>query len=80
MRKKRRLLVDGGNPERAGERRLHVRHGTAGDAQRSRIGGHGTGDDLDERRFAGAVFPHERVDFAVPEIERHASERTHARK
>src|SRR6516165_4249824 len=36
------------------------------------------GDDLDQRRFAGAVLAHERMDLARAELERDAIERPHA--
>ena len=39
-----------------------------------------TCDDLDERRFAGAVFAHQRVDLATLQIERNTIERQHARE
>src|SRR5437868_8555353 len=40
----------------------------------------GAGDDLDERRFSSAVLPHEGMDLANAELERHLLERPHARK
>jgi hypothetical protein len=36
------------------------------------------GQDLDERRFAGAVFTHQRVDFTGAEIEIDAEQDLHA--
>ena len=38
------------------------------------------GDDFDERRFAGAVLAHQRMDFARLQIERDAVQRPHAGK
>ena len=38
------------------------------------------GDDLHQRRFAGAVFPHERVHRPRPHAHRHAVERDDAGK
>jgi hypothetical protein len=41
----------------------------AGERDRAAVGCVGTGYDLDERRFARAVFTKEGVDFAGPEVE-----------
>ena len=38
------------------------------------------GKDLDQSRFAGAVFTDERVDFALPKIKAHAVQGSHAWK
>ena len=38
------------------------------------------GDDVHQRRLARAVFPHQRVDRARANLQRHAVERKHARK
>jgi hypothetical protein len=41
----------------------------AGEGEGAAVGSVGTGDDLDECRFARAVFTEEGVDFAGPEVE-----------
>ncbi len=38
------------------------------------------GDDFHQRRFAGAVFAHQRMDMAALETELHVVEREHAGK
>ena len=44
------------------------------------IGADEAGDDLDQRRFAGAVFAHQGMDFARLQVERNAVERLDAGK
>ena len=77
--KERRLLVDRRDAQRAA--RMGSMCGTARRRPSAcRVGPLGAGDDLDERRLAGAVLADERVDFAGAEVERHAFERAHARE
>ena len=78
VRKQRRLLVDGGDPERARERRRHVWHDAPGHGERAGIGLLGAGHDLDQRRLAGAVLADERVHLARLQVERHVAERADA--
>ena len=73
--KQRRLLVDGGDAERARQRRRHVRHVTSRHRQAARIGPLGAGHDLDQRRLAGAVLADDRVHLARLQIERDVAER-----
>ena len=44
----------------------------------ARVGPVDAGDDLDQRRLAGAVLAHQRVDLAGPEVERDVVERLDA--
>ena len=45
------------------------------DFDRSGVGLMGAGDDLDQRRFACAIFAEQRVDFAGVRVERHSFQR-----
>ena len=57
---------------RAELNRVAVQENAAG------IGANEAGDDLDQRRFAGAVFAHQAMDFARLQVERNAVERLDA--
>jgi hypothetical protein len=48
--------------------------------ERTGIGRIGAGDDVDQRRFAGAVFPEQDVNFAAPYVEVDAVKRDDAGK
>jgi hypothetical protein len=50
------------------------------DADGAFVGAVHAGDDLDQRRFAGAVLAQERMHLAGPDIEAHAAERLDPRK
>ena len=78
VRKQRRLLVDGGDPQRARKGRRHVRHGSSGHGERACVGLLGAGHDLDQRRFSGAVLPDERVHLSCSQVERHVAKRADA--
>ena len=60
----RRLLVDGGDAERAGAAGIHRRHDVAVDDELAAIRRLGAGDDLDEGGFPRAVLTDEGVHFA----------------
>ena len=61
-------------PSVAREAGIHLGDDAAVDDELAAIGGFGAGDDLDEGRLAGAVFPDERVHLARTEVEGHALE------
>ena len=46
--------------------------------ERAGIGRVGAGDDVYQRRLAGAVLPEQHMDFAAPQIEIDAVQRDHA--
>ncbi len=69
-----RLLVDRGDAEGAGADGVVVDDRLAEDFERALVGGVGAGDDLDERRFAGAVLADESVDLPGAEVERDTAE------
>src|SRR5262249_40606533 len=52
----------------------------AAQADASPVGTHGAGDQVEERRLAGAVRPHDPDDGASPDLEAHAPDRLHARE
>ena len=76
----RRLLVDGGDAERAGAAGIHRRHDVAVDDELAAIRRLGAGDDLDEGGFPRAVLADEGVHFARTEIEGHPLEGADAGK
>ena len=63
------LLVDGGDAAAGGLARGDGGELLVAEADAAAVGGVGAGDDLDERRLAGAVFAEERVDLAGAEVE-----------
>ena len=72
------MLVDGGDSERTSDRGAVMRDQLARDMNSAGIGCDGAGHDLDERRFARAVFADERMHFAWAQVERDVFERLHA--
>ena len=79
-RKQQQLLIDRGDAralrlERAGERHL-----LAVDADAALVGRVHAGDDLDQRRLAGAVLAQQRMHLAGPHVEAYGLERLHAGK
>jgi hypothetical protein len=73
--KKRRLLVDAGDPQTVSIERGQMAHRHAGQRHRPAIRRVGPGDDLDERGFAGPILAKHSVDFAAVQVERDAFER-----
>jgi len=57
----RRLLVDGGDAQQAGEQRVGTLEGHPRDREAAGVRGVGAGDDLHEGALAGPVFAHEGV-------------------
>ena len=55
-----------------------MRDGLAVKRELAGIGFDRASNDLDQRRFAGAVLANQRVDFARQQFERRISERVHA--
>ncbi len=78
VREERGLLVDRRDAKGARRVRVDMRDGPARDGQRAGIGALRAGHDLDERRFAGAVLPDERVDLPGAQVEGHAAQGAHA--
>ena len=72
------LLVDDGDARRLGIAHAGEADVFAVDADRSLIVGIDAGQDLHQRRFAGAVFAHQRMDFAGPELEADVAKRCDA--
>src|SRR4026209_1345068 len=54
--------------------RIDLSHGNVVDDERSGVSALGTGHDLDQGGFPGAVLADQRVHFARAEVERHAIE------
>ncbi len=61
------FLMDDDDAQRFGGAIRRQRHGLAVQQDFSRRRLFETGEDLDQRRFAGAVLAHQRVDFAPRE-------------
>ena len=80
MREQRRLLVNGGDPERTRHTRIVVANLLAKYGQASRISREGSGHDFDERGFSRAVLANQRVDFSGPQLERNIVQRVYARE
>ncbi len=78
VREERRLLVDGGDPERAGDAWRVVGDRSSAQKQLSGVGLHGAGHDLHERRLARAVLADERVDLAAAKLEGGGAQRVDA--
>ena len=76
LRHQREFLVDDAQPTQPDSEGLPDRKRLAVEQDAAAIGRHGATEHLDERRFAGAVFPDERVDFAGRELELDLVERT----
>ena len=70
------ILVDGGDAGRARFRRRLEADLPLVEEDLARLGRHDAGDDLDQRRLAGAVFADRRVNAALAQIE--ADVREHA--
>ena len=70
-----RLLVDARDAERLGVSRVAQLHGATIDVDGARIGSVQAGDDLDQRRLAGAVLPDQGVHLAGMEVDRDPSQR-----
>ena len=71
-----RLLVDGGDAEPLGVGGVAGRHGRAVDQDLALVRRVDAGHHLDQRRLAGPVLAHQRVDLAPPQLERHVVEGT----
>ena len=75
VREEARLLVDDGDPERAGLRRTVDRDRLPVEEDRPAVGLMDAGEDLDQRALARAVLADEGVDLARDEVERDVVER-----
>ena len=75
VREQQRLLVDGGQPGRLRLLRVGQVDRLPLDEDLSRVALHDPGQDLDQGRLAGAVLPHQRVDLACVEPQRHVVQR-----
>ena len=75
MRKKRRLLVDRGDAQRAGRGRVDAFERLSGEGQGPGVGLFGAGDDPDEGRFPCTVLPDQGMNLSGVELERHALQR-----
>ena len=65
------VLVDGGNPTGSGITGAAEENLLSLDKDLALLRHMHAGDDLDERRFSGAVFPHQRVNLALSQLELH---------
>src|SRR5581483_8239396 len=74
-RRERELLVDQRDPMPDRVARRAEAHRTPVDDDLARVGRHSAGDDLPERRLAGAVLADERVDLAGLDGDAHVVER-----
>ena len=71
MREELRVLVDGGEPGPARLDRRMKAHLLAAEEDLAPVGADDPGDDLDQRRLAGAVLADQRMDPAPGDLERH---------
>ena len=78
MREERGLLVDDRDPPVARGERPVVGERRTIDRQRARVGLDGARENLDQRGFAGAVLPDDRVHLAGAEVEGHLPKRLHS--
>src|SRR4029450_5318981 len=71
---RRGLLIDGGAalPVRRGG--IEVIDDVAAESEGTGVGNLGAGEDLDQRRLAGAVLAEEGVHFACADVERHVAQ------
>ena len=77
--RERKLLIDDRDAVLPGRERTGDGDGLPVDQDlAARIRLVGAGQDLHQRRFAGAVLAHERMDFAGMDLERDVRERPHA--
>src|SRR5260370_20403382 len=65
MRKQRRLLVDGGDPQGPGNARIIMRHRAATDRERPRIGLDGPRDNFYQRRLYRPVLADQRMHLSL---------------
>ena len=72
------LLVDGLDAQRAGLLDVHPRDSLAAEVDLAFVRLVDAGDDLDERRLAGAVVTEQADDLAGPELQVHILENVHA--
>src|SRR5215831_8639119 len=77
MREERRLLVNRRDAERTSDAGCVMSDDAAIHRERAGVGSHGTRHDLDERRFACAIFADEGVDFAGEQFEGDALQRAY---
>jgi hypothetical protein len=79
--RKTQLLIDHRDAELSSCLRSVDRHGLAFEQDLgARVSLIGAAQDLHERRFARAVFAHERVNFAASHVEADVTQRAHAGK
>ena len=70
------MLINAGDPERAGLCRRKVRDLFASDRDRPRVRLMRAGDDFDERGFPRAILAEQCVDFTADQVKGDAFERT----
>ena len=69
IRKERRLLINAGDAELVRGGRCELLHALATNVDLAAVRPMRAGDEFDERRFACAIFPEQRVDFSRLQIE-----------
>src|ERR1700727_996037 len=74
------LLEDGGDARRLRRARIGEAHGHAVDSHLAGVGFYDPGENVHQRRLAGAVLPEQRMNFSRAQIEVHAPERLDAAK